>query len=92
MTRESWEIFAGTARNIANSAPLRKLKETKEQICQEILEAAYMGKRETVIVLCYYELSCLEDWCNIFNWLKELGYIVEDYSGQKLNPRFIVKW
>ena len=93
MTRESWEIYAATARNIAKSAPLRELKETKEQICQEIVKAAYAGKRETTIVLCYYKLSPRpENWCNIFNWLKELGYVVEDCSGQKLNPCFIVRW
>ena len=92
MTRESWEIFAGTARKIADTAPLRKLHKTKKQICEQIISYAHEGQRQAIIDFFYYEVSCPEDWCNIFNWLKELGYTVEDYSGRKLNPCFIVKW
>lgn len=92
MAKETWEIYASMARNIADSAPMRKLKKTKKQICEEIISYAHEGQRQVIIDFCYYEVSCPEDWCNIFNWLKKLGYTVEDYSGRKMNPCFIVKW
>jgi hypothetical protein len=92
MARETWEISASMARNVAEGAPLRKLKKTKKRICEEITQYANQGEREMLIDFCYYEVSCLEDWCNIFNWLKRLGYTVVDYSGRKINPCFVVKW
>lgn len=89
---ETWEIRASTARNIANNAPLRKLKKAKKQICEEIITAARCGDRNVIILFEYYEVSCLEDWCNIYNWLKKLGYEVEDNSGRKMKPCFIIHW
>ncbi len=89
---EKWEVNATKARRITNEAPMRKLRTTKETICKDISCAAYLGKSSYVIDFCYYEVSCLEDWTNIYNWLLKLGYTVGDGSGYKPNPHFTVKW
>ena len=86
------ELSAEKAREITDGAPMRKLKEVKETICRDIYCEAYNGKSYYVIKMEYYEVSCPEDWCYIFNWLKDLGYTVEDNSGRKLTPNFVVGW
>ena len=91
MTKE-WEISAIQARMIASQAPFVKLNEAKKKIMQEIEIAATRGENNLLILLEYQELSCLEDWCNIYNWLKKLGYKIEDNSGNKFNPNFCIAW
>lgn len=91
MTKE-WEITADEAQQIAFNAPIRKLERAKEQICQDIKLTAQRGERRMMISFEYFEVSCLEDWCNIYNWLKDLGYIVEDNSGNKFHPNFCITW
>ena len=86
------ELTAEAAREITNKAPLRKLQAVKENISQDIACAAYQGESHYFIDFCYYEVSCPEDWCYIFNWLKDLGYTVEDNSGRKINPNFVARW
>lgn len=86
------ELSAEKAREITNEAPMRKLQAAKEKICKEISCAAYRGKSYCFIDLCYYEVSCPEDWCYIYNWLKNLGYTVEDNSGRKIGPNFVARW
>lgn len=85
-------LTAEKAREITNGAPLRKLQVAKEKICKGISGAAYLGESYYLISFCYYEVSCPEDWCYIYNWLKDLGYTVEDNSGSKLNPNFVARW
>lgn len=92
MTKKEWEITANEAQQITFAAPLRKLEEAKKQICQNIKIIAQRGEHHALISFKYYEVSCLEDWCNIYNWLKELGYTVEDNSANKTNPNFYLTW
>lgn len=89
---EKWEVNATKARKITNEAPMRKLRAVKETICKEISCTAYQGKNHYLVDFRYYEVSCPEDWCNIYNWLKDLGYTVEDNSRQKMNPNFFISW
>ena len=91
-TNEEWEVSADAARCISNSAPLRKLNDAKKRICEEISKNAFLGRRDCLIDFDYYEVSCPEDWCNIYGWLLRLGYKVQDNSAKKLNPNFIVYW
>lgn len=86
------ELTAEKARKITNEAPLRKLQAAKEKICKNITGMAYIGESHYVIDFCYYDVSCPEDWCYIYNWLKDLGYTVEDNSTSKLGPNFVVRW
>ena len=86
------ELSAEKAREITNGAPLRKLQAAKENICKDISCAAYQGESHYLIDFCYYEVSCLEDWCYIYNWLLGLGYKVQDNSTKKLTPNFTVYW
>lgn len=86
------ELSAKKAREITNGAPLRKLQAAKENICNDIYCAAYQGENHYFLDFCYYEVSCPEDWCNIFNWLKDLGYTVEDNSAKKITPNFTIYW
>lgn len=85
-------LSAKTAREIANGASMRKLQAAKENICKDISHAAYQGETHYFIDFCYYEVSCPEDWCYIYNWLKDLGYKVQDNSAKKLAPNFVVCW
>lgn len=87
-----YELSAKKAREMTNEAPMRKLQDVKEDICKDIARAAYQGESHYFIDFCYYEVSCPEDWCYIYNWLKDLGYTVEDNSGSKLNPNFVARW
>lgn len=86
------ELSAEKAREITNGASVRKLQAARENICKDIFNAAYQGKSYCSIDFCYYEVSCLEDWCHIYNWLGNLGYTVEDNSARKTNPNFVVRW
>jgi len=87
-----WKLSAEDARKITNEAPLRKLETAKKQIMQEIRTCAEKGHTFAIIYMEYYDVSCLEDWCNIYNWLLKLDYTVEDNSKHKLDPNFFVEW
>ena len=88
--KKNWiNISASEAREITNDASRRKLDETKDEISERIYCAAYLGKDYLRIDFEYYEVSCLEDWCNIYNWLLNLGYTIEDKSKKRY---FIVTW
>lgn len=86
------ELSAEKAREITDGAPMRKLQTAQKNICRDISCAAYQGESYCLIDFCYYEVSCLEDWCYIYNWLKNLGYTVKDNSGHKIKPNFVVEW
>jgi len=87
-----WKLFAEDARKITEGASLRKLEAAKKRIMQEIRIYAQNGENYAIVYMEYYDVSCLEDWCNIYNWLLKLGYDVEDNSSHKFNPNFYVKW
>lgn len=87
-----WELTAKDAKEITEKAPLRKLEVAKKQIMQKIRSYAQDGRNYTVIQMEYYDVSCPEDWCNIYNWLLKLGYNVEDNSRSRFNPNFYLKW
>ena len=89
---KQWELTAETAKSITNEAPLRKLNTTKKQIMETIHDKAQDGRNHALIHMEYYNVSCLEDWNNIYNWLLKLGYNVEDNSSNKFNPNFHVRW
>jgi len=89
---EKWEIRASMAKDIAESAPMRKLNDAKKKIMEEIKFCARDGKRSYVIDFSYYDVSCLEDWSNIYNWLLKLGYKIDDNSASKIYPNFVAKW
>lgn len=89
---ENWEVSASEAKRITESAPIVKLNRAKERIMQEIKKNAMNGNNDIVIYLDYYDVSCLEDWSNIYNWLLNLGYEIQDNSGSKFKPTFWVKW
>lgn len=89
---ESWEFTARKARQTTNDAPARKLRETRKEICRNIETKAILGESTFVIDFLYYDVSCPEDWSYIFNWLIELGYEVQDYSGRKISQCFVVHW
>ena len=89
---ESWEISASEARKIVEKSPIQKLMNAKKNIMNEINILAQRGDTSYLIQFDYYEVSCLEDWCNIYNWLRHLGYTVEDNSKNKWSPNFYVKW
>lgn len=88
---ERWEISAEMARNITDESPTQKLIEAKKKIMREIEVYAKRGNTDMAILMEYYDVSCPEDWSNIYNWLLNLGYEVKDNSG-KLNPALYVKW
>jgi hypothetical protein len=86
---EKWEVNATKARKITKESPIRKLEQTKREICEEILLRAQNGESETVLFTNRFDVAMLEDWCNIYNWLLKLGYEIED---ETLNGIMIIKW
>ena len=86
---DDWIFTAEDARTTTFNSYLRRLEATKEKICKEIKQTAMDGRKDFVIYMEYYEISCLEDWCNIYNWLVKLGYEVKDNSK---HGTFWVKW
>ena len=86
---EKWEVNAIKARKITKESPIRKLEQTKREICEEILLRAQNGENEAVLFTNRFDVAMLEDWCNIYNWLLKLGYEIED---ETLNKYLIIKW
>ena len=89
---KEWEITADKAQQITFDTSICKLERAKKQICEGIKFTAQYGEHNMIIPFECFKVSCLEDWCNIYNWLKELGYTVEDNSRNKFNPNFYITW
>lgn len=86
---EKWEVSATKAHRIAKESPIRKLRQAKREICEEILSHAQNGANEMTLSMNNFDVAMLEDWCNIYNWLLKLGYEIEDETS---NEKMIIKW
>ena len=89
---ESWELCAKCAHEISDNWASRNLELNKKYIMEKIKDEADAGNYHTTINFNYYEVSSLEEWSNIYNWLLSLHYTIEDYSGSKFNPCFVIHW